>query len=125
MIPRFLAGYRSERHRVSGNHHLPHVAESTVADTGTLLRDANGSGEYLRGQRRRESPEALRWKQYRKREAPWLMSGDEAPSRPQNHLNGRGHSVVVLARGNVLVMEHGRAVYKGEGPELGGALKAA
>ena len=28
-------------------------------------------------------------------------------------MHGRGHSVVVLARGHVLVMEHGKAVYSG------------
>ena len=48
------------------------------------------------------------------------LSGDQTPSRPQNHLNGRGHSVVVLARGDVLVMGHGKAVNTGEGPEPGG-----
>jgi len=50
--------------------------------------------------------------------------GDEAPSRQQNHLNERGHSVVVLARGDVLAMEHRRAVCTGEGPELEGCLGA-
>ena len=59
ILPRLQAGNRSERDRVGGNHHLNHVAESTVSDTGTLLRDGNGSGEYLEGQPSRESPEAL------------------------------------------------------------------
>jgi hypothetical protein len=39
-------------------------------------------------------------------------------------VNERGHSVGVLARGDVLAMEHGKAVYTGEGPELGGSSYA-
>jgi hypothetical protein len=95
-----------------------------MLNTGTFLRDVNGSGEYLRGQLRRESPEALRWRQYRKGEAPRWYAGDKAPSRQQNHLNGRGHSVVVVGGGHVPPTEPRKAWCMGEGPELGGYLGA-
>ena len=58
-----------------GNRRLSRFAECTMLNTGTLLRDVNGSGDYLRGQLRRESPEALRWRQYRKGEAPRPVRG--------------------------------------------------
>lgn len=50
--------------------------------------------------------------------------GGPSAKEEQNHTNGRGHSVVVLARGDVLAMEHGKAVHRGEGPELGGSSEA-
>ena len=76
--PRFYTTSKSETvmdRGMPGIRHLSRFAECTMLNTGTLLRDVNGSGEYLRGQLRRESPEALRWRQYRKREAPWLDRG--------------------------------------------------
>ena len=44
-VPHIQAGSRSERYRAADNHHLPHFAESTVLETGTLPGDANESGE--------------------------------------------------------------------------------
>lgn len=58
-IPSIQAGCRCERYGMAANHHLRDVAEFIVENTGTLLRDVNGSGEYLEGQLSRESPEAL------------------------------------------------------------------
>src|SRR5215468_10751416 len=43
------AGSRRARLGCAANHHVPHVAESIVGDTGSLARDAKESGEYARG----------------------------------------------------------------------------
>jgi hypothetical protein len=51
-----------------------------------------------------------------------VVPGDKAPSRPQNHLNGRGQSVVVVdGLGPIHGVEESST--QGEGPELGGYLR--
>jgi hypothetical protein len=44
-LPHTQAGSRCKRYRARANHHLTHVAESMVLDTGTSPRDGNGSDE--------------------------------------------------------------------------------